>query len=75
MSLVFCTDTILNEIRQGVTNSSLASSYAMAIVSESRKHDKPDWRQINAAISARFGTRGLERIKSRAWKIIRGGKP
>lgn len=68
--LVACTDTILNEIKQGINRKGVALTYAMAIKSESRGADEPDWKAINAAIIAKWGINGLKRVKSRAWRLI-----
>jgi len=72
ISLVCCTQVIQNEIAQGVSQKSVGLTYAMAMVSESRGDDAPDWKAINAAIMAKWGFRGLERVKRRAWRLIEG---
>ena len=72
ISLVCCTDVILNEIARKLPQKSVASTYAMAIVSESRGVDTPDWSVINQAILDRWSMSGLERIKARAWNIVMG---
>jgi hypothetical protein len=73
MSLVACTFVILNEIKQGLRMKDIASSYGMAIVSEARGADNPDWKTINAAIVERWGGRGLSRVKNAAWRLVNGG--
>lgn len=72
LSLFACTSVILNEIEQGLRMKDIASTYGMAIVSEARDVDKPDWKAINRAIVARWGMRGLVRIKNTAWKYVNG---
>lgn len=72
ISLVACTFVILNEIEQGLRMKDIASTYGMAIVSESRGADCPDWKIINAAIIAKWGNRGLLRVKNAAWKHVNG---
>lgn len=46
----------------------IALTYAMAI----RSSDPTDWKKVNAAIVARWSISGLERIKTRAWKLVEG---
>lgn len=72
MSLVACTSVILNEIKQGLRMKDIASSYGMAIVSEARGADAPDWKTINAAIIERWGKPGLLRVKNAAWRRVNG---
>lgn len=73
LSLFACTSVILNEIEQGLRMKDIASTYGMAIVSEARDVDKPDWKAINRAIVAEWGMRGLVRIKNAAWRHVNNG--
>lgn len=71
ISLVCCTQTLVNEVAmKQMKQRDIASTYAMALVSESRGADRPDWETINTAILARWSMSGLERIKKRAWDIL-----
>lgn len=70
MSLTGCTMVTLNEIERGLNQKQIASTYAMAIVSESRCVDAPDWRAINEAICKRWSPAGRERVKRMAWRIL-----
>lgn len=72
ISLVCCTQVIQNEIAQGLTQRQIATTYAMALVSDARGADTPDWPTINRAILAKWKMSGLERIKKRAWDIASG---
>lgn len=66
-----CTDTIRDEVAAGLPQKSIAMSYAMAIRSAAAKVDNPDWSAINGAILARWKMSGLERIKKRAFDLLR----
>lgn len=57
---------------QKVTQKDVALTYAMAIKSMAQKADEPDWETINRAIIAKWGMSGLERIKKRAFDILKG---
>lgn len=60
---------LLSEIKfQGITQGSVAITYAYAIV---QLGDKADWRKMNAAIVAKW-PKGLTRLKKAAWKIVDG---
>jgi hypothetical protein len=72
INLVCCTQVILNEIEQGITQKGISLTYAMTIKSEAQKADVPDWRAINDAIIEKWNMRALGRIKKRAWDIISG---
>jgi len=71
MHLMCCEMVIENEIKQGVPRKDVALTYAMTIRSQTAGRET-DWRKINAAITARWGTRGLAAVKSRAWKLLNG---
>jgi hypothetical protein len=72
VNLMDCTDVIRNEIAQGLPQKQIALTYAMAIKSQMQRADTPDWLAINAAILSKWKMSGLERIKARAFKILRG---
>lgn len=59
---------ILEELSYpGITQASIAITYAFAIVQQ----PEADWPKINAAIRARWPSKtGLERVKKAAWKQI-----
>jgi hypothetical protein len=65
MELVDVEFVIENELRQGCTQDQIAQTYAMGIVSTY----PTDWPRVNAAISAKW-PKGLERVKTKAWKIV-----
>lgn len=71
--LVCCTEVIKQEVTfKGATRKSIGLTYAMAMRSEAAKADKPDWKAINQAILARWGIKGLEAVKQRAWRLFEG---
>ena len=72
VNLICCTQVICNEVAQGLSQKDIAVTYAMAIKSAAQKADTPDWRVINEAILTRWKMSGLERIKKRAFDILRG---
>lgn len=68
MHLVCCQMVILNEIaHKEITQRQVAQTYRMTIASVHAKADTVDWRVINEAIIARWGAKGLERVKKMAW--------
>lgn len=73
INLVCCTQVICNEVaHKEVRRKDVALTYAMAIKSFYQGADKPDWKQINEAIAAPWGERGLKAVKNRAWAIAEG---
>lgn len=72
INLIGCTDVICSEVAEGLTQNEIAATYAMAIKSEARGADDPDWHKINTAILSRWKMSGLERIKKRAFDILAG---
>lgn len=73
INLVGCTDVILQELTfPKITRKSVGLTYAMAMKSQAQGADKPDWKAINEAIIAKWGMKGLERVKTRAWRLIQG---
>ena len=67
--LLCSTEVILNELTLGITQDGLALTYALAIMSEQRGDDQPDWHVIYAAIIDRRRLRGLARVKKLARNI------
>lgn len=59
---------IENEIKLGIPQKSIALTYAFGL----RSSGKVDWKRINNALIAKFGQRGLARIKARAWRLYEG---
>lgn len=73
INLICCTQVIRDLVAdRKVPQREIASYYAMAIKSSAQKADDPDWAAINGAILARWKMSGLERIKKRAFDILRG---
>lgn len=73
INLVCCTEVILRDLAaQEVTKRHVSLTYAMALKSWAQKADNPDWARINTAIRERWGTKGLEAVKKRAWAIAEG---
>ncbi len=73
INMIGCTDTIIEELTwEHSTRKSVGLSYALAMKSEAQGADTPDWKTINAAIRERWGLRGLERVKQRAWRLCEG---
>lgn len=73
INLVCCTQVILQDLAaKGCRQKDVALTYAMAIKSQAQKADFPDWPAINRAITLKWSPAGLERIKKRAWDILRG---
>jgi len=73
INMIGCTDVILDELTwKQSTRKSVGLSYAMAMKSQAEGADKPDWAKINAAIIARWGSKGLQSVKTRAWRLIEG---
>lgn len=55
-----------------VTQKSVALTYALALRAEAIGGVKADWKRINRAILDRWSVAGLDRVKTRAWKIVEG---
>jgi hypothetical protein len=72
INMICCTSVICDEVAAGLPQKQIALSYALAIKSEIEGADKPEWPVINAAILGRWKMSGLERIKKRAFDILRG---
>jgi hypothetical protein len=66
---------IENEIAQGLNQSQITQTYAMAIMKPNC--DKTvDWPRIHAAIEKRWSKSAVERVKTKAWKLVesKGGE-
>lgn len=73
INLLCCTQVILDELTwKQTTRKSVGLTYAMAMKSEAQGADKPDWKTINEAIIARWGVKGLNAVKTRAWRLFEG---
>lgn len=70
--LCACTRTILSDIEQGANQKTVAITYALSIRSAAYGVDKPDWPKINRAIIDRWSMSGLERVKGRAFSLLKG---
>lgn len=70
INLICCTQVICNEIERGVAKRDIALTYALAVKSQTEGADLPDWKVINEAIVARWGRKGLEAVKKRAWQLL-----
>ena len=76
ISLTDCTRIIIDEVAfLRCRQKEVAWTYGMALLSERRGRDNPDWKAINAAILDRWKPSGLERIKRTAWKLATGETP
>ena len=64
IELTCCEMVIENEIEQGCSQKEIANTYAMALVSSW----PTDWKRVNEAIAVKW-PRGLNRVKTWAWKI------
>ena len=70
VELMFCQETILNEIKhKECKRNDLSLTYAFIISSSER--DKVNWSIINKAIIDRWSLSGLYYIKNRAWKLLK----
>lgn len=63
VEMVCCQEAILEELANNETQREIAKTYWFAI----RSSWPTDWKVVNAAIVAKFGSNGLERIKEMAW--------
>lgn len=72
INLVCCTQVIKDEIFMGISRKDIAVIYALAIKSEMQGADRPDWKEINHAIIARWDFKSLDAVKKRAFDILRG---
>lgn len=62
MEMACCESVILNEIEQGLNQTQVAQSYALAL----RSTWPTDWKVVNEAIIKRWSFAGLNRIKNMA---------
>jgi hypothetical protein len=70
---LMCAEMVIkNEIEQGIPQKGVALTYALAMRSQDAGASSPDWKAINDAITAKWGIKGLSRIKSRAWALYEG---
>jgi hypothetical protein len=70
-----CTNTIVSECAQNVTQRSVALSYAFAIKAEIAGIETQEWPRIHDAIRSRWNDKAVERVKRKAWAIIGGNQP
>jgi hypothetical protein len=68
--LVNAASVVESEIAAGLQQKDIALTYALAMRSEDGG-EKQDWPRMNNAILARW-PKGLERVKTMAWKIAEG---
>lgn len=67
IELCDCENVLLREIAEPqVKRKSVAMTYGLAMRSSER--DRIDWKNVNAAILARWSPSGLDWIKKFAWK-------
>jgi hypothetical protein len=66
IELACCESVIENEIEQGMNQTEIAQTYAMAIVSSW----PTDWVRVHAAIEKRWSKAAIERVKTKAWKLL-----
>ena len=67
-----CERVIREECERGATQKSVALSYAFAIRADAAGIEKQDWPKLHAPIRARWGDKGVERVKRKAWAIVNG---
>lgn len=78
IELVCCEFVLLNEVSmEEITEDDISQTYAMAICSSEAK--SLDWQKVNDAIQKRWTKKGLDRVRKKAWAIIKkhsatGGK-
>jgi hypothetical protein len=71
MRLTNCESALLHDAECPETSRrDIASTYGLAILSG----EAIDWRRVNAAISERWGVRGLASIKAEAWRKVESAK-
>lgn len=72
IELCDCENVLLREIAdKRMKREDVAQTYAMALRSSER--DSVDWLTVNTAIIERWSKSALVWIKTRAWKLARGG--
>lgn len=69
--LMDCARAVEDEIALGAKQSDVALTYAMAIQSAAAKVWEADWPRLNRAILNRWSMSGLERVKAKAFKLLR----
>lgn len=63
-------EVILREIEDPrATRKSIAQTYAFLLRQE--KEYPYDWFRINSAIAGRWGLRGLDYVKRKAWELVK----
>lgn len=68
MYLTACEMVILNELsHKEVTQKQIAQTYRLSIEAENGNGEVINWKKVNEAIVARWGTKSLDRIKNLAW--------
>lgn len=68
--LMDCARVIEDEIAAGLTQTDIAKTYALAMISAAHGAWKSDWPRVNRAILDRWSMAGLERIKKLAHKAL-----
>lgn len=68
--LMDCARVIEDEIAAKMTQSAIAKTYAMAMLSEANGGWEADWPRVNRAIIDRWSRTGLERVKKLAHRIL-----
>lgn len=66
-----CARIIGEECAAGATQKTVALSYAFAIKADADGIEKQPWQDIHDSIRSRWGDKGIERVKAKAWKLIR----
>lgn len=62
-------EVILREIEDPkATRKSIAQTYAYLL--RQARYEVYDWHRINSAIGGRWGLRGLEYVKQKAWELF-----
>lgn len=69
--MAYIGQSIVNDVEQGATQKTVASTYAAAIFAAASGFDSVNWTTANLAIIERWSWSALYRIKREAWKMVR----
>jgi hypothetical protein len=67
-----CTDILLWEIEEGVSQKDVAVTFAAAMRTEKAGLEEVDWGLVGQAALERWGPAGWKRVKDRGWRIYEG---
>ena len=60
---------VKNEVEKGLSQKQVAETFALALWAENAGGIACDWKSLNDAVMARWGIKGLSRVKTMGWKI------